>query len=32
VNILQYAALLVACCTVLGAATYVLLRRLGRRS
>ncbi|MBM6594807.1 cellulose biosynthesis cyclic di-GMP-binding regulatory protein BcsB [Microvirga pudoricolor] len=32
INILQYAALLVACCIVLGAATYFLLNRLGRRS
>jgi hypothetical protein len=32
INILQYAALLVACCFILGAATYFLLNRLGRRS
>ncbi|MFC4175678.1 cellulose biosynthesis cyclic di-GMP-binding regulatory protein BcsB [Microvirga sp. GCM10011540] len=32
INILQYALLMVACCTLLGAATYVLLSRLGRRS
>jgi hypothetical protein len=32
INILQYAALLVTCCFVLGAATYFLLNRLGRRS
>jgi hypothetical protein len=32
INILQYAVLLVACCTALGAATYFLLNRLGRRS
>lgn len=30
VNILQYALLIVACCTLLGAATYLLLNRLGR--
>ncbi|QFU15293.1 cellulose biosynthesis cyclic di-GMP-binding regulatory protein BcsB [Microvirga thermotolerans] len=30
INILQYALLLVACCTLLGAATYLLLNRLGR--
>jgi hypothetical protein len=32
INILQYALLMVACCTLLGAATYLLLGRLGRRS
>jgi hypothetical protein len=29
-NILQYALLMLACCTILGAATYLLLNRLGR--
>jgi len=30
VNILQYALLVVVCCTLLGAATYLLLNRMGR--
>ncbi|HST95800.1 MAG TPA: cellulose biosynthesis cyclic di-GMP-binding regulatory protein BcsB [Microvirga sp.] len=30
INILQYALLMVVCCTLLGAATYLLLNRLGR--
>lgn len=30
INILQYALLLVACCTFLGLSTYLLLSRLGR--
>ncbi|MCB8819643.1 cellulose biosynthesis cyclic di-GMP-binding regulatory protein BcsB [Microvirga rosea] len=30
VNILQYALLLVVCCSLLGLATYLLLNRLGR--
>jgi hypothetical protein len=32
INILQYALIMVAFCTLLGAATYLLLNRLGRRS
>ncbi|HZH53097.1 MAG TPA: cellulose biosynthesis cyclic di-GMP-binding regulatory protein BcsB [Microvirga sp.] len=32
INILQYALLILAGCTLLGTATYVLLNRLGRRS
>jgi hypothetical protein len=31
-NILQYALVMLACCTVLGVATALLLSRLGRRS
>ncbi|MBF9235202.1 cellulose biosynthesis cyclic di-GMP-binding regulatory protein BcsB [Microvirga alba] len=31
-NILQYALLIVACCVLLGFATYLLLSRLGRQS
>jgi hypothetical protein len=30
-NILQYALLMLVCCVFLGAATYLLLNRLGRR-
>ena len=30
-NIIQYALLMLACCTFLGVATYLLLNRLGRR-
>lgn len=30
INILQYALVMVAFCTILGAATYLLLKRLGR--
>lgn len=30
INILQYALIMVACCMFLGAATYLLLKRLGR--
>jgi hypothetical protein len=32
INILQYAFLMMVCCTLLGAVTYLLLGRLGRRS
>jgi cellulose synthase operon protein B len=32
INILQYALVMVACCAFLGAATYLLLSRLGRKS
>jgi hypothetical protein len=31
-NILQYALVMLACCTFLGVATALLLSRLGRRS
>jgi hypothetical protein len=30
INILQYALLMVACCALLGAATYLMLNHLGR--